>query len=254
VSAAENGKRKRRFNYTVMIFADSKEGRIRQLRIDPVVVESLFVILFAVITVLGVVNSRRGGEIMALTSEKEQHVEQIRALEQENKSLEQENKSLEQENKSLTLLSDELTEKVTILSDTVNQKVEEEEAEEAADAQAHMPAGFPMTSSASIREADTEDPMVKLTGSEGNSIVASGAGTVLSITTGSSYLHCVKIDHGNGYVSIYYNDGEVMLREGDEVVRGSILYVIGEENTELGYQITCDEKYIEPMELLNVDG
>jgi len=89
---------------------------------------------------------------------------------------------------------------------------------------------------------------------EGNSIVASGAGTVLSITTGSSYLHCVKIYHGNGYVSIYRNDGEVMVKEGDELVRGSILYVIGEENAELGYQIMYNEKYMEPMELINIDG
>ena len=118
-----------------------------------------------------------------------------------------------------------------------------------------MPIGFPMTSSASMQqEADAQEPMVKLTSSEGNSIVASGAGTILSITTGSSYLHCVKIDHGNGYVSIYRNDGEVMAREGDEVVRGTILYVIGEENTELGYQIMYNEQYVDPMELINIDG
>ena len=30
--------------------------------------------------------------------------------------------------------------------------------------------------------------------------------------------------------------------------------MIGEENTELGYQITYNEKYIDPMELINVDG
>ena len=75
-----------------------------------------------------------------------------------------------------------------------------------------------------------------------------------SITTDSGYLHCIRIDHGNGYNSLYRNDGEVMVKEGDEVVRGAILYVIGEDNTELGYQITYDEKYIDPMELINIDG
>lgn len=240
MSETENGKRKRRFNYTVMIFTDSKEGRIRQLRIDPGVIESMIAILLAVIIVLGLVNSRRGDEILLLKYENEGQAAEIQIL--------------EEENQNLTLLHDELTQKVTILSDTINQKVEEEEAEKAVDAQAHMPAGFPMTSSASMQEADTEEPMVKLNCSEGNSIIASGAGTILSITTGSSYLNCVRIDHGNGYVSIYRNDGEVMVREGDEVVRGSILYVIGEKNTELGYQITYNEKYVEPMELLNIDG
>lgn len=47
---------------------------------------------------------------------------------------------------------------------------------------------------------------------------------------------------------------EVMVREGDEMIRGSILYVIGEENTDPGYQITYQNKYMEPMELLNIDG
>lgn len=240
MSEAQNGKRRRRFNYTVMVFADSREGKIKQLRIDPEVIEALFVILLTVIIFLGVINNRRGGEIAALEKKIEMQVETIQAL--------------EQENGSLTLLHDELTQKVTILSDTVNQKVEKEAAQEEEEAQAHMPIGFPMTSSASIQEADTEEPMVILNGSEGNSIVTSGAGVVLSVSTDSAYLHCIKIDHGNGYVSIYRNDGEVMVREGDEVVRGSILYVIGEENKELGYQVTKDEKYVEPMELFNIDG
>lgn len=240
MSESENGKRKRKFNYTIMIFTDSKEGSIRQLRIDPGVIESLFIILLAAIIILGVINSRRGDTIAALEEANLKQLEQIGVL--------------EEEKQNLVLLHDELSEKVTILSDTINQKVEQEEAKEAEDAQAHMPVGFPMSSSASMQEADTEEPMVKLNGSEGNSIVASGAGTVLSITTGSTYLHCVRIDHGNGYVSIYRNDGEVMVKEGDELVRGSIIFVIGEENTELGYQITYEEKYMDPMDLLNIDG
>ncbi len=96
--------------------------------------------------------------------------------------------------------------------------------------------------------------MVKLNGAEGNSVIASADGTIISITTDASYLHSIKIDHGNGYVSIYRNDGEAMVKEGDEVVRGAILYVIGEDNTELGYQVTYDEKYMDPMELINIDG
>ena len=38
------------------------------------------------------------------------------------------------------------------------------------------------------------------------------------------------------------------------MVRGAILYVIGEDNTELGYQIMYNEKYIDPMDLINIDG
>ena len=85
-------------------------------------------------------------------------------------------------------------------------------------------------------------------------MISSADGRIVSITTDSSYSHCIRIDHGNGYFSIYRNDGDVMKKEGEDVVRGEILYVIGEENTELGYQIMYNEKYIDPMDLINIDG
>jgi biotin carboxyl carrier protein len=180
--------------------------------------------------------------------------DKIETLQQLNVEQTQKIETLEEENADLTSLREELTEKVTILSDTINQKVEEEEAQEEAQAQAHMPVGFPMSASASLEEADTEEPMVKLNGTEGSSVIASGDGTVLSITTDTNYLHCIKIDHGNGYISIYRNDGDAMVKEGDEVVRGAILYVIGEDNAELGYQVTYDDRYMDPMDLINIDG
>jgi murein DD-endopeptidase MepM/ murein hydrolase activator NlpD len=223
-----------------MLFADSKEGRIRQLGIGPAVIEFLALVVIVVIAVLAVIGRMRGNQIAALQNLNEVQTEQIAAL--------------EEENADLTSLREELTEKVTILSDTINQKVEDEEAAEEERAQAHMPVGFPMSASASLEEADTEEPMVKLSGTEGSSVIASGDGTVISITTDTNYLHCIKIDHDNGYISIYRNDGDAMVKEGDEVVRGAILFVIGEDNAELGYQVTYDERYIDPMDLINIDG
>ena len=44
-----------------------------------------------------------------------------------------------------------------------------------------------------------------------------------------------------------------MVREGDEVTRGSILFVIG-TNTTVGYQIIKDEKYIDPETMAQIDG
>lgn len=240
MSEQESKKRQRKINYTLMLFVDSKEGHIRQMGIGPRLVESVTGIVLAVIVVLAVVCVKQSNEIDILESENNGKTEKIA--------------DLEEEKADLVALREELSEKVTILSDTINQKVEAEEALEQEMAQAHMPVGFPMSSSASLEEADTADAMVKLTGSEGNSIIASGEGTVINVATDTLYAHIIRIDHGNGYVSIYRNDGDVMVREGDEVVRGAILYVIGEENTELGYQITYNEKYIDPIELINIDG
>lgn len=223
-----------------MLFMDSKEGRIRQMGFGPALVESVTVIGLTVVVVLAVICYRSDRKIEGLLAETAQQQKDI--------------EELTAEKEDLISLREELTNKVTILSDTINQKVEEEEALEQARAQAHMPVGFPLSSSASLEETDGDNPMVKLTGSEGSSVIASADGRVTSITTDSGYLHCVRIDHENGYNSIYRNDGDVMVKEGDEVVRGAILYVIGEDNTELGYQIMYEEKYIDPMGLINIDG
>lgn len=236
----EGSRKRRKHNYTLMVFADAKGGGIRQMGIGPALIESLSVIVLAAVTILSIICYRDEKKITVLEAETAKQREEIAEL--------------SEENADLVSLREELTDKVIILSDTINQKVEEEEAMEEVRAQAHMPVGFPMSSSASLEEADGEEPMVKLNGAEGNSIIAAADGAVVSITTDSGYLHCIKIDHGNGYNSIYRNDGDAMIREGDEVVRGAILYVIGEDNTELGYQITYDGKYIDPMDLINIDG
>ena len=237
---AEGSRRKRKINYMLMLFMDSNDGRIRQMGFGPVLVEVVAVIVLATIVVLAVTCYRNDKQITVLLAQTEQQQKDI--------------EKLTEENADLISLRKELTNKVIILSDTINQKVEEEEALEQERAQAHMPVGFPMASSASVEEAEGDNLMVKLKGSEGSSVVASADGTVTSITTDSSYLHCIRIDHGNGYKSIYRNDGDVMVKEGDEVVRGAILYVIGEDNVELGYQIMYEEKYIDPMGLINIDG
>lgn len=236
----EEKKRGRKYNYTLMLFTDSREGNVRQLQIDSVVVEVVAALFVIVMIALAVVCVRRGEELAVLRETSAGQAQRIQTL--------------EKENGELIIKEQELAQKVIVLSDTINRKVDEETAEAAREAKARMPIGFPMTSSASVEQADAEEPMVKLTGTASGNVVAAGAGVVETVTTDSKYLHCVRIDHGNGYISLYRNDGDVMVKEGDEIVRGSILYVIGEENPELGYQILYEKEYVDPMELLNING
>lgn len=236
----EEKKRGRKYNYTLMLFTDTREGNVRQLRIDPVVVETLAAVLSVILIALVVVCSRRGETLAALRKTSADQAQRI--------------ETLEKENREFKVKQEELSKKVVVLSDTINRKVEEEEALAAKEARARMPVGFPMTSSASVEQVDAEEAMVKLTAASPGNVMAAGAGVVSSVTTDSSYLHCVRLDHGNGYISVYRNDGEVMVKEGDEVVRSSIIYVIGDDNTELGYQIIYNGKYVDPLELLSIDG
>lgn len=236
----EDKKRGRKYNYTLMLFTDSGEGNVRQLRIDPGVVETIAMVLAVILIALSVVCYKRGEALALLQETSAGQAQQIQTL--------------EKENGELAVMQEELTQKVIVLSDTINQKVEEEEKKAAKEAKAYMPVGFPMTASASVEQVEAEEPMVRLTATASGNIMAAGAGVVSSVTTDSEYLHCVRLDHGNGYISVYRNDGDVMVKEGDEVVRSSIIYVIGDDNTELGYQIIYDGKYVDPMELLSIDG
>lgn len=240
MNESDKQKRKRKYNYTLMLFVDSNEGRIRQMGIGPRAVETMAAFVLIVVLILGI------GFYF--------NYKKVQTLEADNVKQAEEIVKLTEANQDLADLREELTNKVTILSDTINQKVEEEEALAQAEAEAHMPIGFPLSSSASVAESEDVEHMVVFTGAEGNSIIASADGTVLSIATDSIYDRCIKIDHGNGYVSVYRNNGDEMVKEGDEVVRGAILFVIGEENTELGYQIQFEEKNIDPMEFINIDG
>ena len=68
------------------------------------------------------------------------------------------------------------------------------------------------------------------------------------------YGNVVSIDHGNGYISIYRNNGTPVVKAGNEITRGAILDVVGEDNAELGYSISKDDTYIEPMEMIEING
>ena len=158
---------------------------------------------------------------------------------------------------------------ISVLSDTVNQKVEAEQALEAEIAEEHIPKGFPMNGTAQIKEdgetdddgddasemhADAERKEVIFTAAAGTNVITSGAGTVLSVSEDADYGNLISIDHGNGYVSMYRNGGSPMVKEGNEVIRGAILYVIDDENTDTGYSIRKDDTYVDPMELIEING
>lgn len=62
------------------------------------------------------------------------------------------------------------------------------------------------------------------------------------------------VDHGNGYVTIYRNQGEVKVEQGKTVTQGTTLMLITDSDSKLGYQIMKDGEYVDPMEMLNISG
>ena len=196
-------------------------------------------------------------------------INHLRSIELEQKAQIDE---LTTESATLEASNGELETKVQQLSAALNQRLEDEQisAEEAETLA--IPTGFPLTGTASMTNAvddtnsttitkitdDNKDdavgnPIVLFEAASGSNIIASGTGTVLSVTTDAKFGNAVTIDHGNGYISIYRYSGDPLVSEGDEIARGNILFVVGNDTT-LGYQIMQDDKYVDPEELIEING
>jgi len=186
----------------------------------------------------------------------EEDSRQEQAAEQETQASQQEEMiaQLEQEKQELEAQIVSLNEKVQILSDTVNLKTESESQLSEQLEKQMTPSEFPLTGSASMEEATEGDPMCIFTATEGTMVVATANGTVTVVNDDGEYGHNIWIDHGNGYVTIYRNQGEVKVKQGEAVTQGTTLFVIGEENNKLGYQMMKDGVYINPMDLLVISG
>lgn len=177
----------------------------------------------------------------------------------------------------------ELSAQNQILNNTVAMAVMEKEKKEEEFALKHIPSGFPLTGSAAIRDisvmdepeeelagyfnydvgdrynaggskAVEENPITVFEMSTVSDVVATADGRVVSITDDEIFNRCIKIDHGNGYVTIYRNNSDPKVTVGDEVVRGAILFIGGEDNIYLGYQITYNDEYMDPMDVIDIDG
>lgn len=236
----EPKKHRKNGSYTVMIISDSSEGGIKQFFLGSKVVTfliSLFVVFFvAVACYIG----------YSMYTAKD--------LNKQNTYLENKVTELNQQNTELSTLNTELTDKVSILSSTINQKVEEE----ATVAEKFVPNGFPLSGTATIQEETEEntgnDPIVHFMASSGISVIATGNGTILAIEQDENGNFALQIDHGNGYISVYLNAKEPKVKVGDEVTRGTRLFEMSEENRVLGYQIIQEGGYIDPLELMEIYG
>ena len=85
-------------------------------------------------------------------------------------------------------------------------------------------------------------------------VISTANGTVLAVNDDGMFGHNVWIDHGNGYVTIYRNSGDVKVKQGESVTKGTTLFIIKDAQSKLGYQIMQDGEYRNPMEILAISG
>lgn len=231
---------KRKTNHVVIVTSDAVDANVKQFKIRPWILQVIILILCIII----------GGLIGYFLYE-----EKLWAVARARNSEQQETvKVLEDENLALQSQIDSLNDQIQILSDTVNQKVQAENELASALENQSLPTEFPLNGSASMQEVTEGDPMCLFTASEGTMVVATASGTVTAVNDDADYGHSVWIDHGNGYVTIYRNKGDVIVKQGDQVVQGTSLFLVTKDNTTLGYQMKKDDVFINPMEMLAISG
>lgn len=147
-----------------------------------------------------------------------------------------------------------LNEKLTIMSDTVNQKVKEVEELTAVVDSYSNPTLLPLTGAATIEMAEGLEPMCIFHASDGALVVATAGGIVTELVEDAEYGYRMVVDHGNGYMTIYQNQGEPKVKAGDEIRQGVTLFIIEATNTKLAYQVVKDGVYVNPMDVMQISG
>lgn len=240
-------KHKRKMNHVVIVTSDAVDANVKQFRIRPWVLQIIILLLCVVIGVLLGVLAYEGQIWEAVNRSNTEKEEKILALEEEKQLLNDEKGKLESQ---IT----ELEEEIQLLSSTLNEKVQNESELTAQLEQQSLPTDFPLNGSATMEEFAEGDPICVFTASVGVTVVATASGTVTAVNDDAEYGHNVWVDHGNGYITIYRNQGEPTVKQGDAVVQGTTLFIIGEENTKLGYQMLKDGVYMNPMDMLAISG
>jgi septal ring factor EnvC (AmiA/AmiB activator) len=242
LSKLNNKTKKDRIKYNVLFVPDKVSEGVKNFSINfDTLIIIILVVIFVVVGALmyGVIMSR---EYNNVNKEVDELNQQIETLNEEKQALQNEN--------------DELQEKMAILSSTINEKVQQQEQIEAEIAQAYIPNGFPIKSTATYNEDETEldgNPIAVFHASEGTSVTASASGTVESVEATAS-LYIVTIDHGNGYKSIYRNATKPKVVQGDSVTSDTEIFRITAGSEELGYQVTLNGEYLDPLELMEIKG
>ena len=233
-----------RKRHIVLVTSEAVDAKLKQFRIRPWILQT---IMFFFCVVCGVV-------IGYTFYETDDRLQQNARADSEIQQLQEQNQVLEARNAELETQLAAQEEKIQILSDTVNQKVESEaRLSEQLESQS-MPTELPLTGRTNMEEITEGEPMCIFTASSGAMAIATANGTVIAVNDDAEYGHNVWVDHGNGYITIYRNQGDVKVNQGETVMQGATLFLIDEENNKLGYQMMKDNEYIDPMQLLTISG
>lgn len=235
--------------YTIIIMPDSAEKNEKKFHVNMAVLSVwAFVFLLAAICYAEYTAILMHGA----TERSKGYAEQIAALQKSNGELSSKNEELE---KQIANLNQTLAQKEA-------QVQKQEESIQAGADSANMPKGFPVSGAAQVKEAtqrglqpNKDWKEVIFVAAAGTNVISTGAGKVIGVLPAKNGEPAgISIDHGNGYASNYRNAGTPKVEAGSEVEQGTVLFTIEQRNVEIGYSISKDDVFLEPMEIIEIKG
>jgi len=256
---------KRKNNHVVIVTSDAVDAQVKQYRIKPWVLQLVIWILCIIIgAMIGYIIYEKDIWAASLSQVSKLH-DELGVAQQEHQALDQQINDLKEELyaaeqaqldevKELNDTIGAKEEEIRFLSDSLAQKTLLASALQAELDSHFLPTDFPLTGSATMEEVTGDVPMCIFASTGGAMVVATAEGTVIAVNADAEYGQNVWVDHGNGYVTIYRNAGEIKVKQGETVTQGATLFLIEDGENKLGYQMMKDGVYINPMDMLAING
>ena len=140
-----------------------------------------------------------------------------------------------------------------------NKQISEKEnidmAEDEEQALRYIPSSLPVNSNSMPSAYDKEKKCIMFEAGSGAHVVAAGEGVVTyagdSVEEGG---YLVTVDHGNGYETDYYCKAAPIVKEKNEVTRGTTLFILDQDSGRLMYRIRYEGDFIDPYTVMNISG
>ncbi|MBR3508895.1 MAG: peptidoglycan DD-metalloendopeptidase family protein [Lachnospiraceae bacterium] len=248
----EEKHQKRRTNHVIIVTSDAVDANVRQFKIRTWVLGLIVIVLFAAFGALLGFLFYEERIWQAAIDKSNQQLRAMTELANENAKVKTQMEARELELKEQI---QNLENEVQVLSATLNEKIENEKKLTEEIESISLPTGFPINGSATdVVTEGVDRPVAKITATPGTMVVATAKGTVIDVKDDVLYGHNVWVDHGNGYVTIYRNQGDPFVKIGDEVYQGTTIFMIEPIGTSVGYQIMHDGSYVNPLDVIEIKG
>lgn len=237
-----------------ILFISNTGQRNRQFHISQMTIRLLIFLLILICAAIGfavwvfIQNPFAGiMEQSNLRTQMESVQQTVQQLETEKETLTTELAALQQENENL---------RQTVANQN-EESGEESDTKEEADSDSGIPRRYPTSgTSGKLSSYSEEQPYLSIsTHTEGN-IVATGRGTIVTVTSDDTYPVIVEVEHDKGYQTRYMcrQEADVQATEGAQVEAGDTLFTITIDDSQLDYQILFEGEPIDPLTVIEAKG